>query len=101
MCEEEIPTVMDFRGKVVVVTGGGSGIGQACCREFVKRNAAVPVVEYNVNAGRQTAEELRRDGGTTELFAADISKESQGKATTSAIVAQSGGINILVNNPGI
>jgi NAD(P)-dependent dehydrogenase (short-subunit alcohol dehydrogenase family) len=92
---------MDFRGKVVVVTGGGSGIGQACCREFVKRSAAVAVVEYDVNAGRQTAEELRRGGGAIEFFGADISKESQVKATTSAIVAQFGGIDILVNNGGV
>lgn len=92
---------MDFRGKVAVVTGGGSGIGQACCREFVERNAAVAVVERDAKAGRQTVEELRRGGGAIEFFAADVSKESQVKATTTAIVSQFGGIDILVNNAGI
>jgi len=50
---------MDFTGQVAVVTGGGSGIGQACAREFATRRAAVAVVDRDATAGEKTASELR------------------------------------------
>jgi len=45
---------MDFSGRVVVITGGGSGIGQACAREFADRHAAVALVDRDAKAGEQT-----------------------------------------------
>jgi NAD(P)-dependent dehydrogenase (short-subunit alcohol dehydrogenase family) len=46
---------MDFTGKIAVVTGAGSGIGQACAREFVAQGAAVAVVDRDLKGGSQTA----------------------------------------------
>ena len=62
---------MDFAGKVAVVTGGGSGIGEACVREFATRHAAVAVVDRDATAGGKTASEFRARGGVAEAFAAD------------------------------
>jgi len=92
---------MDFKGKVAVVTGGASGIGQACCREFAERNAAVAVVDRNPKTGQQTVEELRRKGGAAEFFGVDVTLSAQVEKAVSDIVAKFGGIDILVNNAGI
>ena len=52
---------MDFKGKVAIVTGGGSGIGRACAQEFVEKNAAVAVVDRDAKAGQETAAVVRCD----------------------------------------
>ncbi len=92
---------MDFKGKVAAITGGGSGIGQACAREFVERNAAVAVVDRDAKAGQLTAGELRLKGGTAEYFQADVSVRAQVERLIPEIVSKLGGIDILVNNAGI
>lgn len=92
---------MNFQGKVVVVTGGGSGIGLATAREFVQRGAAVAVVDRDAEAGRQAVEDLRRDGGSAEFFPADVSVLAQVEPLIPEIVSRLGGIDILINNAGI
>jgi NAD(P)-dependent dehydrogenase (short-subunit alcohol dehydrogenase family) len=92
---------MDFQGKVVVVTGGASGIGLACCREFSQQGAAVAIVDLDENAGRRAAEELRASGGRTESFAFNVSKSAEVAAGIEEIAARFGGIDVLINNAGI
>jgi len=92
---------MDFQDKVVVVTGGASGIGLACCREFAQRHAAVAVVDLDEKAGRRAAKELRQCGGRVELFSFDVSKRAQVQAGVARIAEKLGGIDILINNAGI
>ena len=92
---------MDFGGKVVVITGGGSGIGQACAREFADRRAVVAVVDRDTKAGEQTASELRSKNQRAEFFKADASVRAQVESLVPEIVARLGGIDVLVNNAGI
>jgi NAD(P)-dependent dehydrogenase (short-subunit alcohol dehydrogenase family) len=92
---------MDFQNKVVVVTGGASGIGLACCREFVQRRAAVAMVDINEKAGRLAAKELRQGGGRAEFVCFDVSKSTQVKEGVAKIARKLGGIDILINNAGI
>jgi len=92
---------MDFGGKVVVITGGGSGIGQACAREFADRHASVAVVDRDAKAGEQTVSELRSKNKLAEFFKADTSLRAQVEPLVPAIVTRLGGIDVLVNNAGI
>lgn len=92
---------MDFLGKVVVVTGGGSGIGEAAARAFAQRNAAVAIVDRNAEAGEKTASELKEKGSKTRFFSADLSSASQVEKSISQIVSAFGGIDALVNCAGI
>jgi len=92
---------MDFKGKVAVVTGGGSGIGRACAQEFVENNAAVAVVDRDAKAGAETAAELKRKGGNAEFFQVDVASRSGVEKLVPKIVSAFGGIDILVNNAGI
>ncbi len=92
---------MDFQNKVAVVTGGASGIGLACCREFAQRHADVAVVDLDEKAGRRAAKELRQGSGRVEFFSVDASKGSQVEAGVARIARKLGGIDILINNAGI
>lgn len=92
---------MDFKSKVAVVTGGSSGIGKACVKEFVEKNAAVAVVDRDAALGRETVAELKQQGGKAEFFEVDVSSRAQVEAMVPRIVSALGGIDILVNNAGI
>jgi NAD(P)-dependent dehydrogenase (short-subunit alcohol dehydrogenase family) len=92
---------MDFQNEVAVVTGGASGIGLACCREFAERHAVVAMVDLDEKAGRRAAKDLRHGGGRVEFFPFDVSKGAQVEAGVAKIVKKLGGIDILINNAGI
>ncbi len=92
---------MDFQGKVVMVTGGGSGIGKAAARAFAERNATVAIVDRDTEAGRESANSLKKEGGKAAFFSADVSSGSQVEKLIPQIVAEFGGIDILVNSAGI
>ena len=92
---------MDFEGKVVIVTGGGSGIGRACALEFAEKNAAVAVVDRDAKTGAETAAELKSKTGKAEFFQVDVSSAHEVEELIPEIVSTFGGIDILVNNAGI
>jgi NAD(P)-dependent dehydrogenase (short-subunit alcohol dehydrogenase family) len=92
---------MDFNGKVVVVTGAGSGIGAACVREFTSRNAAVAMVDRKARADGEASRDSRATGAVVEYFQADLSLRPEVERLIPEIVHRFGGIDVLVNNAGI
>jgi len=92
---------MDFTGKVVVITGAGSGIGEACAREFAGRNAAVAMVDWKAESAKKTLLELRQKGASVEYFQTDVSSRADVERLIPDVVARFGGIDVLVNNAGI
>ncbi|MGH7492091.1 MAG: SDR family NAD(P)-dependent oxidoreductase [bacterium] len=87
--------------KVAIVTGAGSGIGQATAMLFAKQGALVAVLEINEQAGKKTVEEIKRNGGKASCFVCDVADREQVLETFDAVVGQLGKIDILVNNAGI
>ena len=92
---------MDFNGKVVVVTGAGSGIGAVCASEFASRNAAVAMVDRKPPADSNAASSARQPREDVEYFQADISSRREVERLIPEIVRRFGGIDVLVNNAGI
>ncbi|HEY6292374.1 MAG TPA: SDR family NAD(P)-dependent oxidoreductase [Terriglobia bacterium] len=92
---------MDFSGKVAVVTGGASGIGQACAQEFAARRAAVAVVDRDATLGEQTVAAIKGKGMPAAYFNADVTNAVQVDRVMADIVSTLGGIDVLVNNAGI
>jgi NAD(P)-dependent dehydrogenase (short-subunit alcohol dehydrogenase family) len=92
---------MDFGGKVVVITGAGSGIGEACVREFAHRNAVVAMMDCKAGAGEKTISELRQRGTSVEYFQADVSSPTEVERLIPKVVAPLRSIDVLVNNAGI
>jgi citronellol/citronellal dehydrogenase len=89
-----------FDGRVVVVTGGGSGIGRCIAHELISLGAAVAIVGRTVDKLERVAAELREQGGRVSVHACDIREEPAVRDTVSAILGEHGHIDGLVNNAG-
>jgi NAD(P)-dependent dehydrogenase (short-subunit alcohol dehydrogenase family) len=92
---------IDFTGKVIIVTGGASGIGLACCKEFSACGGRVAMVDRDVRRGEENVAAIRGQGGQAELFAADVSHREQVENLIGQISSHLGGVDVLVNNAGI
>ena len=92
---------MRFAGKAVLVTGGGRGIGQAIALGFGREGATVAVNAAHIATAEDTAERIRKAGGTAIAIEASVTDENQVSAMVDRVIAQLGGIDVLVNNAGI
>jgi 2-keto-3-deoxy-L-fuconate dehydrogenase len=92
----------DFRldGKVAVVTGGGSGIGQAIAINFAAHGAAIRILDLNESAAAATCERIATDGGTASSQVCDVTDQSVVKAAFEALFRRER-VHILINNAGI
>jgi 3-oxoacyl-[acyl-carrier protein] reductase len=88
----------DFDGKVVIVTGGGSGMGRAMVREFSGRGATVVAVDVNADAAQATIDGLTGPGRAMQ---ADVSSPEQTSALIADVEAGFGRIDVLCNNAGV
>lgn len=94
-------TPKKFNGKVVLITGGNSGIGEGAVRAFAAEGAHVFFCARREELGKKVEKEVRASGGEATYFKADISKEAEVKAFCEACVAKYGSIDIAFNNAGV
>lgn len=87
--------------KVAVVTGGGSGIGQAICQRFAASGATVYLLDVNLTAARETAAAITADGGQVFTETVDVAFQEDVQTTFQHIHEEAGRIDILINNAGI
>lgn len=88
-----------FTGKVVLVTGAGSGIGRASARVFAERGADVLVQDINPTGAEETAELVRETGRRAQVSTGDVADVEAIRQTVAE--CSLGAIDILVNNAGI
>jgi citronellol/citronellal dehydrogenase len=89
-----------FAGKVVVVTGGGSGIGRCTAHELAALGAAVAVVGRKPEKLEGVRAEIEAACGVCSTHSCDIREEEAVRATVAAVLARHGRIDGLVNNAG-
>ncbi|MGI9216885.1 MAG: SDR family oxidoreductase [Hydrogenophaga sp.] len=89
-----------FAGRVVMVTGGGSGIGRCTAHELARLGAQVVLVGRNLDKLQTTAAEIAHDGGQASLHVCDIRSEEGVKSMVANAVQAHGRIDGLVNNAG-
>lgn len=93
---------IDLSGKVALVTGGGRGIGRACCLALAEAGAAVAI---NYSASKDAAEEVKAEiekaGGRAETYQADVSNFDQVQKMFEDVKEAFGTLDILVNNAGV
>ncbi|HEY2284771.1 MAG TPA: SDR family oxidoreductase [Streptosporangiaceae bacterium] len=96
-------TRYDFRGKVMVVTGGAGGIGRAFCRVAAARGASVVVVDLAQARARELASRLVEPAGGPPHLAigADLTDVAQIEAMLARVDEHAGRIDVLVNNSGM
>jgi NAD(P)-dependent dehydrogenase (short-subunit alcohol dehydrogenase family) len=91
----------DYTGKVALVTGGGSGIGESCAVTFASSGAKVIVADYDKDGGNRVTEAIRAKNLEATFVAVDVSKPEEIEAMVSATVEAYGGLHVAVNNAGI
>lgn len=94
-------TAFDYSGKVVLVTGGGSGIGRASARAFAASDATVVVADISENGAKETVRSIVDAGGAAEYRSVDVADENSVIALIDGIVREHGRLDIAHNNAGI
>jgi len=89
-----------FEGKVVIVTGGGSGIGRCTAHELASLGCHVALVGRNLEKLVSVQAEIAEDGGLASTHVCDIREEAQVIEAIDAVLVQQGRIDGLVNNAG-
>ena len=88
-----------FKGRVVVVTGAARGIGYACAQRFAEEGGQIAVVDLDDTAAKEAAAKLP---GSDHLgIGADVSSSASVDEAIGRVVAELGGLHVLMNNAGI
>lgn len=91
----------DFNGKVALVTGGGSGLGEATAKDLANHNAKVIVADLNLEGAQRVSDEIRAAGGEATAFEMDASTREGNKGAVDLAVETYGGLHLALNNAGI
>ena len=91
----------EHSGRVVIVTGGGTGIGAATAIEFARQGANVTIADINVAAAQEVAGQIDDLGSKGVAVETDVSQSADCRRVVDETVAALGGVDILFNNAGI
>lgn len=94
-------TSLTHEGKVIIITGAGSGIGRASSIKLASRGASVVIVDFNEKAGLETLDLVKRLGGEGIFVQADVSKSEDVQNYVNHTVECYGKIDVLFNNAGM
>jgi NAD(P)-dependent dehydrogenase (short-subunit alcohol dehydrogenase family) len=92
---------MSIKGKIAIITGAASGIGQATAFLFAQDGAKVVVVDINDKGGKETVNKIKRGRKQAVFIHADVSKEVDVKTMAKKVRDIYGNVDILVNNAGV
>src|SRR4051812_28184538 len=87
-----------FKEKVCIVTGGGSGIGKAACKQFAQEGGKVVVVDLNEQRGNETVEEITHQQGQAIFVKCDVGHPDEIKGVIKTAVDKWGKIDVVVND---
>jgi NAD(P)-dependent dehydrogenase (short-subunit alcohol dehydrogenase family) len=93
--------MMEFDGKVAIVTGAGRGMGETVSLAFAREGAAVTVVDVVKDLGEQVVKTIRAEGGRALYVHGDVSNPADTQRVAAQTLEAFGSIDILHNNAGI
>ena len=88
-------------GKVAIITGGATGIGEAIAKKFAREGAYVVVNGFPEDPVNEVVQEIRQEGGEASPFIGDISHEGVAMECVAFAVGSYGKLDILINNAGV
>lgn len=92
---------MKLEGKVALITGGGSGIGQGCALVFAREGADIAVNDIDLDAAEETATAVKKMGRRAIALKADVADAAEVEAMVQRAIDELGGTHILVNSAGL
>ncbi|NET87771.1 MAG: SDR family oxidoreductase [Kamptonema sp. SIO1D9] len=90
-----------LEGKVAIVTGAGTGIGEAIAQKFAREGAKVLVNGLPTDPIEEVVETIEENGGNAIAYQGDVSEELQAESCVKAAIDKYGRLDILVNNAGV
>lgn len=90
-----------FKDKVALVTGAGSGLGEATAKDLATHGAKVIIADINLEAAERVAEEITQAGGEAVAFKMDSASREDNKNVVEFAVEKYGALHLAVNNAGI
>jgi NAD(P)-dependent dehydrogenase (short-subunit alcohol dehydrogenase family) len=94
-------TDQQFIGKVAVVTGGATGIGNACALTLARGGAKIVLADVNAEIGQRRVAEIEKEGGQAIFTQTDVSQPEAVEAMVAAALDRFGRLDLAVNNAGI
>jgi len=91
----------DMNGKVAIVTGGGSGLGEAIGKALARRGATVVLSDINTDGAERVAADIRQAGGTAAAVQHDTARPEDAARVVEYAVGTYGALHYAVNNAGI
>jgi NADP-dependent 3-hydroxy acid dehydrogenase YdfG len=96
-----MPGIKDFRDKVVVITGAGSGIGKAAAEAFTVEGADVVIADIREDRLQEVSSGIIARGGRALIRKVDVSDRTQVEDLASFAIKEKGRVDILFNNAGV
>src|ERR1700756_5709376 len=90
----------EFTGRIVVVTGAGSGIGRATALAFAREGATIVAAGRRVDEGESLVAEMTALGSSARFVATDVTRQGDIERLMATAAAVYGGIDVLFNNAG-
>ncbi|TLP71114.1 SDR family NAD(P)-dependent oxidoreductase [Maribacter sp. ACAM166] len=90
----------NYNNKTVLITGGGSGIGEALSKQFAMNGANVHILDFNLEMSQKVVEEILSEGHKAEAHSCDVSNQKQVLEVINSIAANNS-LDVLINNAGI
>lgn len=90
-----------YSGRSALVTGGGSGLGEAICHRLAREGARVAVLDMLAASAERVVKDIRALGGQADSFVADVTNFDALNQVITEVVVAFGGLDLAVNNAGI
>jgi 2-deoxy-D-gluconate 3-dehydrogenase len=101
MTTQSIAQIFDLKGKVVIVTGGAMGIGQAIALRLAEAGASVMIADIDLEAALKVVDHIKSARGRAEVIYANASSADDAQKVARNTVEAFGRLDILVNNAGV
>ena len=93
--------IMEFKDKIVLITGAASGIGRQTALEFAKQGGMVVVSDVNEKGGAETVQLIESEGGKATFIKNNVADSSEVEQLIHTIVERYGSLDIAINNAGV